>query len=235
MRSIQRLTSSRRWNKRQASGGAEADQQSIIDNVDGFASISRRYSTCKPIIAAVNGGAYGGGVETILNCDLVVASENAKFALPEVKRGVVAVQGGGPALCAPMHAFADDLHQACRGCHGRPDISLRARCCSLARPSLQKMLRRDLACKYHVSIVSAALTPPRSVNKVVPQGEVLSTALAWAAEINANSPDAVQSTKRALLLASRNGSIEDAVIAHMGSKESKRAFTSENIQVRWYT
>lgn len=48
----------------------------------------------KPMVAAVIGGAYGGGVEMLLNCDIVVASEEAKFALPEVKRGVVAVQGG---------------------------------------------------------------------------------------------------------------------------------------------
>lgn len=40
------------------------------------------------------GGAYGGGVEMILNCDMVIASQDAKFALPEVKRGVVAAQGG---------------------------------------------------------------------------------------------------------------------------------------------
>lgn len=38
--------------------------------------------------------AYGGGVEMILNCDLVVASDKAQFALPEVRRGVLAVQGG---------------------------------------------------------------------------------------------------------------------------------------------
>ena len=48
----------------------------------------------KPMVAAVVGGAYGGGMEILLNCDIVVASEDAKFALPEVKRGVVAVQGG---------------------------------------------------------------------------------------------------------------------------------------------
>lgn len=45
-------------------------------------------------MAAVSGGAYGGGMEMLLNCDIVVASEDAKFALPEVKRGVVAIQGG---------------------------------------------------------------------------------------------------------------------------------------------
>ena len=46
------------------------------------------------MIAAVNGGTYGGGTELVLNCDLVVASEGAKFGLPEVKRGVLAAQGG---------------------------------------------------------------------------------------------------------------------------------------------
>lgn len=46
------------------------------------------------MIAAVNGSAYGGGVELILNCDIVIASEDAVFALPEVKRGVLASQGG---------------------------------------------------------------------------------------------------------------------------------------------
>ena len=39
------------------------------------------------------GGAYGGGAEMVLNCDLVVASQDAKFAFPEVKRGI-ATHGG---------------------------------------------------------------------------------------------------------------------------------------------
>ena len=78
-----------RWNADQQSGKTERKPS----NVNGFGSISRRQS-CKPIIAAVLGGTYGGGTEIILNCDLVVASQDAKFALPEVKRGVVANQGG---------------------------------------------------------------------------------------------------------------------------------------------
>jgi enoyl-CoA hydratase len=49
---------------------------------------------CKPIIAAVNGGALAGGLELVLGCDLVVAGEDAGFGLPEVKRGVVVAQGG---------------------------------------------------------------------------------------------------------------------------------------------
>ena len=46
------------------------------------------------MIAAVNGGTYGGGTEMVLNCDIVIASEEAVFALPEVKRGVIASMGG---------------------------------------------------------------------------------------------------------------------------------------------
>jgi enoyl-CoA hydratase len=48
----------------------------------------------KPLIAAVDGLAYGGGFEMVLACDLVVASRAASFALPEVKRGLFALYGG---------------------------------------------------------------------------------------------------------------------------------------------
>jgi enoyl-CoA hydratase len=48
----------------------------------------------KPLIAAVNGLAFGGGFEMVLACDMVVASKSARFALPEVKRGLLALYGG---------------------------------------------------------------------------------------------------------------------------------------------
>ncbi|MEI7057774.1 crotonase/enoyl-CoA hydratase family protein [Nocardioides sp. CCNWLW239] len=48
----------------------------------------------KPLIAAVEGPALGGGFEIVLACDLVVASASASFGLPEVKRGLVAAAGG---------------------------------------------------------------------------------------------------------------------------------------------
>ncbi len=47
----------------------------------------------KPLIAAVEGIAYGGGFEVVMACDLVVAAEDARFGLPEVKRGLVATSG----------------------------------------------------------------------------------------------------------------------------------------------
>jgi enoyl-CoA hydratase len=48
----------------------------------------------KPWIVAVQGPAAGGGVEIALSCDIIVASEAASFALPEVKRGLIAGAGG---------------------------------------------------------------------------------------------------------------------------------------------
>jgi enoyl-CoA hydratase/carnithine racemase len=48
----------------------------------------------KPLIAAVDGLAFGGGFEMVLACDMVVASHRARFALPEVKRGLLALYGG---------------------------------------------------------------------------------------------------------------------------------------------
>ena len=53
-----------------------------------------RRDRSKPLVAAVEGGAYGGGLELVLACDLVVAARDAVFALPEVSRGVIATCGG---------------------------------------------------------------------------------------------------------------------------------------------
>jgi enoyl-CoA hydratase len=59
----------------------------------GFGGIVER-PPAKPVIAAVEGYALAGGFELVLACDLVVASEEAKFGLPEVRRGLVAGAGG---------------------------------------------------------------------------------------------------------------------------------------------
>lgn len=93
------LSSFFRWNTNQSAGTHAIPQnEAVARNIHGFGAISRRTASSKPIIAAVNGHAFGGGMEMILGCDLVVASSEAKLALPEVVRGVVAIQGGEPAF-----------------------------------------------------------------------------------------------------------------------------------------
>jgi enoyl-CoA hydratase len=59
----------------------------------GFGGISRAVVR-KPLIAAVEGWALGGGFEMVLACDLIVAAQDAKFGLPEVKRGLIAGEVG---------------------------------------------------------------------------------------------------------------------------------------------
>jgi enoyl-CoA hydratase len=67
----------------------------------GFGGITSKQRT-KPIIAALNGPAYAGGCEIVLACDLVVASSDAKFGVPEVKRNLVAAAGALFRLPAAM-------------------------------------------------------------------------------------------------------------------------------------
>lgn len=66
-------------------------------NVPGAEALSNRRGK-KPIIAAVNGMALGGGCENVVNCDIVIASENATFGLVEVKRGLAPYSGVLPRL-----------------------------------------------------------------------------------------------------------------------------------------
>jgi len=72
-------------------GFLSGDSPSVQDR--GFGGIVER-PPAKPIIAAVEGYALAGGFELALACDLVVAGEEAKFGLPEVRRGLVAGAGG---------------------------------------------------------------------------------------------------------------------------------------------
>lgn len=75
--------------KYQAGGGDRSAMPS-----SGFGGLTSRWDLNKPVIAAVNGVAMGGGFEIALACDLIIASDNARFALPEPKVGLAALAGG---------------------------------------------------------------------------------------------------------------------------------------------
>lgn len=68
--------------------------EDILPQSSGFAGLCFRFDRVKPVIAAINGLAMGGGFEIVLACDIALSVPTAKFALPEVKVGLFAAAGG---------------------------------------------------------------------------------------------------------------------------------------------
>jgi len=142
--------------KYQASGGE------MFAVSAGFGGLTARFNNPKPIIAAVNGIAMGGGFEIALACDLIIAAENAVFALPEPRVGLAALAGG--------------VHR----------------------------LPREIGMKRAMGMLLTGrrVSPEEGkelgfVNEVVPTGQALEAAKAWAAQILECAPISVRASKQA--------------------------------------
>jgi len=144
----------------------------------GFGGLTARYDNVKPVIAAVNGVAMGGGFEIALACDLIVASENATFALPEPRVGLAALAGG-------MHR-----------------------------------LPRQIPLKHAMGMLLTGRRVPAEeglrmgfVNEIVPRGEALAGARAWAEQILECAPLSVRATKQSAYAGLDQPSLEAACSA----------------------
>lgn len=80
--------------KYQAEHGGPKVREAMAGVKGGLGGITLRHDLFKPVIAAVNGLALGGGFELALACDIIVAAENASFGLPEPRVGMLAAGGG---------------------------------------------------------------------------------------------------------------------------------------------
>jgi enoyl-CoA hydratase len=129
----------------------------------------------KPLVAAVEGFAVGGGFELCLSCDLIVAAATARFGLPEVRHNLVAVGGG--------------------------------------------LFRLPKRLPYHVAMELALTGEFRDaeffhrwgvVNRIVPPGEALPSAVELAGSLEANGPTAVAATKEIIFRSSSWATEEEA-------------------------
>ena len=96
------------WDLKAAAAGDE--DPSTDFGPGGFAGFTEMFDLDKPVIAAVNGMAVGGGFEMVLACDLIVAAEHAEFFLPELSVGIVPDAGAVQRLPSLLpRAVANDL------------------------------------------------------------------------------------------------------------------------------
>lgn len=140
----------------------------------GFGGMSNRGGV-KPIIAAVNGVCFGGGMEMAINCDMIIAASNATFALPEVTIGVIALAGALPRIIKTV------------GKQRASEMALSGK-----RYTAAEMKEWGLVNEITAEVGKNAAAGERTT--------VLSRALEWAAKIAGNSPDAVIVSREGLKL-----------------------------------
>ncbi|KAI1614063.1 ClpP/crotonase-like domain-containing protein [Exophiala viscosa] len=152
----------------------------------GFGAISRRAGK-KPVIGAINGLAFGGGMEMVANLDLVVAAKSALFSLPEVKRGLYAMAGALPRLVRTV---------------GKPramEMALTGRTVTAAEALTWGILN--------------AVTDDAPADADILNRPVVKKALEYAEQISNNSPDSVIISRAGVVSGWEDGSAEHATQA----------------------
>ena len=81
------------WDLKKVAAADSAADAETKESPGGFAGITEHWDLYKPVIAAINGHAIGGGFELALSCDILLAAEQAEFWLPEMERGFLASAG----------------------------------------------------------------------------------------------------------------------------------------------
>lgn len=148
----------------------------------GFAGLSSRFDLEKPIIAAVNGFAMGGGFETALSCDVIIASDRAKFALPEVKVGFFAAASGVQRLSRYIGRLAaQELMLTGRTIDAAE--ALRLGCCNEVVPHDQVMARALEIAGQIASVSPSSVRATKRVLNSMMVAEGLPESLAYSREV----------------------------------------------------
>jgi enoyl-CoA hydratase len=193
-------------NEKAFAAGADIKEMAELNPIEVVLRRSHRaleaINACpKPIIAAINGFALGGGCEIAMHCDIIIAGESAQFGQPEVRVGIIPGGGGTQRLTRTIGKY-----QTMKMCLTGKPVSAR------------EALAMGLA------------------SEVVPDAEVLDTALRMASTIAAMPPLAVAAIKE-VILAGQNASLEAALLlerkafqllfASEDQKEGMRAFAEK--------
>jgi len=193
-------------NEKAFAAGADIKEMAELNPIEVVLRRSHRaleaINACpKPIIAAINGFALGGGCEIAMHCDIIIAGEGAQFGQPEVRVGIIPGGGGTQRLTRTIGKY-----QAMKMClTGKPVTAREALAMGLA-------------------------------SEVVPDAEVLDTALKMASTIAAMPPLAVAAIKE-VIIAGQNASLDTALLlerkafqllfASEDQKEGMRAFAEK--------
>ena len=152
---------------------AFADGEQVRDPARGFGGIVER-PPAKPLIAAVEGWALGGGFEIVLACDMVTAGKGARFGLPEVRRGLAAAREILQRRCRGVSAASWD---GCRPRHIPPvACGRRSACLSGDRPRCPGVECQPRGCgllfrSQQLDCSRCCVTPIQTICRTLAHGE----------------------------------------------------------------